>query len=118
MAKAGNPRSVIGIIKELDSNTKVIGLLILVAEALFTTAIFNVDHNQVFWAICVAAAFLAIMGVALVRLETRKIPATEHPQLPSFRAQARPVRRSLTASSTAQYKRYVALSPYQILHKE
>jgi hypothetical protein len=78
MAKAGNPRNVIGIIKELDSNTKVIGLLILVAEALFTTAIFKVDHNQVFWAICVAAAFLVIMGIALVRLETRKIPATEH----------------------------------------
>lgn len=59
-----------GILQTLDSRTKVLGLIALIAEALFLGAATLLPQNQVLYALLICALILIVTILGIVRIET------------------------------------------------
>src|SRR6266446_5531492 len=71
-----------GILKSLDTKTKVFGLIILVVEALFGVAIAFLPREQIIWAMLICAAvlvigILGIVGPDFYEARSRRSPVAE-----------------------------------------
>jgi len=69
-----NP-SFLSVLKELDPRTKLLGLVVLLSEALFVAALARLPEGQVIWGLLMCVVVLLATVVALVRIE-RKTEAT------------------------------------------
>ena len=67
-----------GILQALDTRTKLLGLISLIAEGLFIGSVVLLPENQVLYALIVCAAILVITILGIVRIET-----SAHKNLPA-----------------------------------
>jgi hypothetical protein len=69
------------ILRSLDSRTKVLGLIILVVEALFVAAIFVMPKEQIVYAIIICAVVLVVGILGIVRIESYDGKAKGGPEI-------------------------------------
>ena len=62
-----------GILQALDTRTKLLGLIALIAEGLFLGAVTLLPKYQIIYALIVCATILVITILGIVRIETTSV---------------------------------------------
>jgi len=101
-----------GILQALDTRTKLLGLISLIAEGLFIGSVVLLPENQVLYALIVCAAILVITILGIVRIETsahKNLPAALPVLMPSQLTPDSPLLKELIDSAIQTMCRAVSL---------